>query len=154
MKKKLFSLRRVFRVMNEEQQDVLAINRLFGFNKFVIEDMQGVEQVMVRQRVFALRRTFEIYSNGHYYACVKKPFFAFLERYTVELYNNDEYRIEGDFFSHEYNIYSLYHGGVASVSKQWLTLTDTYGVLVNDGADAALILACVLIIDICHPSNQ
>src|SRR5262249_1244254 len=154
MKKKLFSFRRVFLVLNEQGEGVLAINRKFGFNKFAVEDMNGVEQVLVRQRILALRRTFEIYSNGHYYACVKKPFFAFLDKYTVNLYDNDELRIEGDFFSHEYNIYSLNRGGVASVSKQWFSFTDSYGVSINDGVDAALILACVLIIDLCHSTKE
>ncbi len=50
-------------------------------------------------------------------------------------------------FEHEYTIS---RGGqvVAEVSKQWFSLTDTYGVDIAAGQDDPLILACVLALDL------
>ena len=41
------------------------------------------------------------------------------------------------------------------ISKQWLTLADTYGVQITAGQDDVLILACTVVIDMCcHPDRQ
>jgi uncharacterized protein YxjI len=44
---------------------------------------------------------------------------------------------------------------VATVSKKWLTLRDTYGVDVADGEDPVLILASAVVIDqVCHGKKK
>lgn len=153
MKKRFFSLGN-FTVTDQEGYEVFNIKRKWGFNKFSIETVTGKEEVLVQQKIFALRTTFHLYSNGQFYASVKKPFFTFYDNYTAELFNNDEMRIAGDFWNHEYNISSNQQGGLASVSKQWFSFTDSYGVMIDDRADAALILAFVLIISLCHNRRE
>jgi uncharacterized protein YxjI len=61
---------------------------------------------------------------------------------------------EGNFLDHEYR---FTRGGriVATVSKQWFSWTDTYGVEVADGEDAVLLLASTVVIDmVCHGDDQ
>ena len=153
MKKKFFSLWGDFKVKDQEGYEVYNIKRRFGINKYAVETITRQEDILIKQKNFSLRQTFEIYANGQIYASVTKPFFSFFDKYTAQMYSNDEIVIEGDFFNHEYNIYSKYYGGLASVSKQWFSLTDSYGVQVNDGVDTALILAFVLIISLYHRNN-
>ena len=44
---------------------------------------------------------------------------------------------------------------VATVSKQWFTWTDTYGVEIADGEDDILILASTVVIDmVCHGDDE
>jgi uncharacterized protein YxjI len=44
---------------------------------------------------------------------------------------------------------------VATVSKQWFTWTDSYGVDIEDGQDDVLILASTVVIDMaCHPDHR
>ena len=44
---------------------------------------------------------------------------------------------------------------LASVSKRWFSLTDTYGVDVEDGEDPVLILASAVVVDMaCHPDQK
>ncbi len=50
-------------------------------------------------------------------------------------------------FEHEYTI-SRAGQVVAVVSKQWFSLTETYGVDIAPGQDDPLILACVLALDL------
>jgi uncharacterized protein YxjI len=150
MKKRFFSLFGDFRVMDEFERDVFIIKRRFGFNRFAIVDMSGNEQVEVKQKILSLVWKFEIFSNNSLYATVKKPFFAFYDNYTVELFDGNIMKIEGDFLGFDYNIYSPVCGGIASVSKKLFSLTDTYGVNIVENVDDALILACVLVIEQFH----
>jgi uncharacterized protein YxjI len=42
-----------------------------------------------------------------------------------------------------------------NVSKRWFSITDTYGVDVQEGEDDVLILACTVVIDmICHDDHK
>ena len=44
---------------------------------------------------------------------------------------------------------------MADVSKQWFSLTDTYGVEIADGEDDVLILASTVVIDmVCHGDHR
>jgi uncharacterized protein YxjI len=74
-------------------------------------------------------------------------FTPFGERFLINVADGDDMEIEGDLFSHEFTIQ---RGGetVATVSKRWLSLTDTYAVEVAPGEDEVLILASVLALDL------
>ena len=44
---------------------------------------------------------------------------------------------------------------IAEVSKRWFAWTDTYGVDVREGEDAALILSSTVVIDmVCHADQK
>ena len=60
----------------------------------------------------------------------------------------DDLTAEGDFADWEYVVS---RGGrpVATVSKRFFALTDTYGIDVADGEDDVLILAAAVVIDQC-----
>jgi uncharacterized protein YxjI len=80
--------------------------------------------------------------------------FTFLKyKFIVDVPGPYDYTVEGDFFAHEY---SFTRAGrvVAKVSKEWLTLADTYGVWIQDNEDQILILACTVVIDMISSSNR
>jgi uncharacterized protein YxjI len=56
-------------------------------------------------------------------------------------------QISGDLFSHEFTI-DREGQVVATVSKRWLTVTESYAVEVAPGEDDLLILASVLALDL------
>jgi uncharacterized protein YxjI len=44
---------------------------------------------------------------------------------------------------------------VASVSKRWFTLRDTYGIDIEDTEDAVLVLASAVVVDMaCHADRK
>ncbi|WP_153557641.1 LURP-one-related/scramblase family protein [Roseimaritima sediminicola] len=55
---------------------------------------------------------------------------------------------KGDYFDHEYQ-FTRDGRPVASVSKKLFSFTDSYGVEIAEGEDDVLILACVIVIDLC-----
>ena len=59
----------------------------------------------------------------------------------------------GSLFEHEYTIARDGHV-VATVSKRWLSLTETYGVDVAPGEDDLLILASVLALDLAEDRER
>ncbi len=61
--------------------------------------------------------------------------------------------IDGDLFSHEFTIDRGGHT-VATISKRWLTLTDSYAVEVSPGEDDVLVLAGVLALDLALDQEQ
>jgi uncharacterized protein YxjI len=54
--------------------------------------------------------------------------------------------VQGNILDHEYSI-SERRNKIAEVSKAWFSLTDTYGVEIDDGQNDILILATAIAID-------
>jgi uncharacterized protein YxjI len=114
-------------------------------------DLEGKELAFIKQKMFKLSPTYEIYRNGDLAAVVKKELFALLHhRFTVDVPGPDDLEARGDFLDHEY-VFTRGDREVATVSKRWLSLSDTYGVETVDGEDDVLILASAVVVDqACH----
>jgi uncharacterized protein YxjI len=69
------------------------------------------------------------------------------DHYTIDIPGPDDLEIEGDLFDHEYKI-KRSGAVIATVSKRWIALTDTYGVATSPGEDDVLLLASVLALDL------
>ncbi len=77
----------------------------------------------------------------------------FVDRFTVDIPGPNDLHITGSLFEHEYT-FSQNGMAVATVSKRWFSLTDTYGVDIAPGQDDLLILACVLALDLAEDSER
>ena len=117
-------------------------------DKLVIEDPSGQEVASVHRHLVALRPTYEITVGGEKAAEVRKKLFTPLrERFTIDLPGSDDLEMKGDLFDHEFTV-ERDGDEIASVSKRWLTIRDTYGVRIADGEDHVLILASVLALEL------
>ena len=91
---------------------------------------------------------------GEQVAKVRKQLFTpFVDRYTVDIPGPDDLELVGDLFDHEYTVR---RGGkvVATVSKAYFTIRDTYAVDVAPGEDDLLILASVLALDLAQDRER
>ncbi len=156
LKQKLLSWGDDFYVRDEQDRDVYYVDgKAFSIgDQLSFQDLSGRELAFIKQKIFALGRTYEISRNGAIAAVVQKQLFApFHHRFTVDVPGPDDLEAEGDFLDHEY---SFTRGGqvVATVSKKWFTLADTYGIDIADGEDDVLILASAVVVDeSCHPDG-
>jgi uncharacterized protein YxjI len=118
------------------------------------KDLAGNELAYIKQKIFALGATYEIYRSGELAAVVKKALFAlFHHRFTVDVPGPDDLEAEGNFLDYEYE-FRRGERVVATVSKRWFTLRDTYGIEIADGEDDILILASAVVVDqACHPDD-
>ena len=118
------------------------------------QDPAGRELAFIRQKVLSWGKTYEITRGGALVAVVKKALFApFHHRFTVDVPGPDDLEAEGNLTDHEYQ---FRRGArvVATVSKQWFTLRDTYGIEIDDDEDQVLLLACAVVVDeACHPDD-
>jgi len=111
------------------------------------EDLDGHELLHIQERKLRVRDTMAIERDGEAVATVRKALISPLrERFKVELAAGSEYDVHGNIVDHEY---SFQRDGreVASVSKRWFRLRDTYGVEVVPGEDDVLVLAATVAID-------
>ena len=157
MRQKLFAFGDDFTIKDQHDRDVFFVDgKAFSFGKKLsFQDMDGNELAFIRQKLLAWGPTYEIYRDGIVAAVVKKELFTFFKcRFEVDVPGPDDLSAEGSFTDHEYT-FSRGDSVVATVSKEWFTFADTYGVDVYDKEDAVLILASTVVIDMaCHERHK
>lgn len=123
--------------------------------KLSFTDPQKHELAFIRERLIALTPSYEILRDGKVAAVVKKDLInLFRCGFTVDVPGPDDLEATGSLLEHEYT-FTRGDRTVATVSKKWFRLTDTYGVEVSEGEDPVLILASAVVIDlICHGDTK
>jgi uncharacterized protein YxjI len=113
----------------------------------VIEDAAGREAATVKEKLASVRDVMTIERGGETLATVKKALFTPLrERFDVECSNGVKYDVKGKITDHQYE-FERDGNQVASVSKKWFRVRDSYGVEVGPNEDVALVLAATVAID-------
>lgn len=157
MKQKLFSFGDDFRIRDEAGRDAYFVDGkvLTIRDKLSFQDMDGNELAFIRSKLLAIRPSYEIYRKGELYATVKKELFTLLRcRFYVDIPGPDDLEASGNLLEHEYT-FKRHGREVASVSKKWFSMTDSYGVDIADGEDDILILASTVVIDMaCHGDER
>ncbi|HXD23939.1 MAG TPA: LURP-one-related family protein [Gemmatimonadaceae bacterium] len=157
MKQKLFTLTDDYAIADEGGNDVYFVKgKLLSLGKNLsFQDMNQNEITHIQQKILNFAPTFEIWHNGELEAVVKKELFTFFHCvFHVDEPGHDALTAEGNFNDHEY-VFTRAGRQVGSVSKQWFTLADTYGVDVDESEDAVLLLACTVVIDeACHGDRR
>ena len=130
---------RVFKIDGK----VLRIRKTLEF-----EDAHGKKLAQIKERLLAVKDTMVIEdAKGRDMAVIKKALIAPLrDRWSVNVKGGPDLDVQGDILDHEYDI-KQGRKKVAEVSKKWLSLTDTYGVEIEDGQNDILILAVAIAID-------
>jgi uncharacterized protein YxjI len=120
----------------------------------ILRDPAGEEVARVHRRLLALRPTYEITVRGQELAEMRKHFFTpFGDRFTIDVPGPDDLELRGNLLDHEFTIQRR-DRTVATVSKRWLALRDTYGVEIAEGEDELLLLACVLALDLAEDRER
>jgi uncharacterized protein YxjI len=123
-------------------------------DRLVLRDPAGREVAQVHRKLVALRPTYQISAGGQEVAELRKHFFTpFRDRFTIDIPGPDDLEMTGDLFDHEYTI-RRGDQTVATVSKRWFSVRDTYAVDVAPGEDDLLILASVLALDLAEDRER
>ena len=150
IREKFFRIGEDSTIMNEDGQPIMQVDGkvLSLHDRLIVRDLAGNEVVNIHRKLMTLRPTYEITRGGETLATFRKHFFSpFVNRFTVDIPGPDDLEMTGSLFEHEYTI-NRAGQVVAVVSKQWFSLTETYGVDIAPGQDDPLILACVLALDL------
>ena len=112
------------------------------------EDMNGEKLVQIKERLLSIKDTMVIEdADGRDIATVKKALIAPLrDKWNVNVKGGKDLTVQGNIFDLEYDIKQGWKK-VAEVSKKWFSITDTYGVEIEEGQNDILILAVAVAVD-------
>lgn len=150
IRERLFRLGEDSDITDEAGNPVLHVDGkvLTLHHRLVLQDPAGREVGQVHRKLAALRPTYEVTIGGTDVAEVHKHLFTpFGERFTIEVRGGDAMEIKGDLLDHEFTI-ERDGQTVATVSRRWLSMRDSYAVDLAPGEDVVLILASVLALDL------
>jgi uncharacterized protein YxjI len=114
----------------------------------IFEDSHGHKLAKIQERVARIKDSMEIEDDdGHRMAMVKKALITPLrDRWTVKIGDGPDLEIQGNILDHEYTVTDG-RTTVATVSKKWFRVADTYGVEVDSDQDPVVVLAATVAVD-------
>jgi uncharacterized protein YxjI len=155
IRQKVFSFGDSFAIKDGMGNDVFIVrSQILSFGKKLrLFDLSGNELCYIEQKVFRFMPEYDIFIAGENIANVKKKFAFFKNNFEINSPGTRFY-VEGDLWAHDFSIYS---GSqlIATISKKFFSLTDTYGVEVDDNQDQVTALALAIVIDmVCHDHDD
>lgn len=122
-------------------------NALRVRNTIQIRDRSGQPLYRVQERMVRVKETMMIDRAGQRVATIQKALVTPLrDRFEVQVAGGPNLHVRGNIVDHEYRI-TRNGAPVATVSKRWFRIRDTYGVELVPGEDDAFVLAVVAAID-------
>jgi uncharacterized protein YxjI len=149
VREKFFRLGEDNDILNENQQPVYQVDGkvLSLHNLMIVNDMSGNEVARVQRKILSFRAHYEIrFPGDEALTEVHQRFSNPLHpKWTISQPGQADLTMTGNFFGHNFTIGN--GQTVATISKQWISLTDSYGVDVADGQNDLLILCSVLALE-------
>lgn len=116
----------------------------------IYEKQSGREVGTIAQRLFALLPTFEIEINGQLAGTIRRKFTLLRQSYEVDYRGWD---VDGDFLGWDYKVMRG-EVEIMSITREWLTWSDTYTLSFANPAHEIPGLLLVLAIDAANCSHN
>ena len=147
MREQLLSIGDDYWIENESGERAFKVNgkAVRVRDTFVLEDAAGEEVAKIQERKLRVRDTMEI-ERAAGNATVHKALIGIRDRFKIEVDGGPDMTAHGNLLDHEYEI-EADGDEVASVSKKWFRVRESYGVEIEPGQDDALILAITVCVD-------
>jgi uncharacterized protein YxjI len=156
IRERIFRLGEDSDITDESGRPVLHVDgkALSLHSRLVLREPDGREVAQVVRKLAALRPTYQIIIGDQRVAEVRKHLFTPLhDRFTIDIPGPNDLEMSGDVLDHEFSI-KRGDQTVATVSKRWLSLRDTYAVDIVSGQDDLLMLASVLALDLAQDQER
>ena len=112
---------------------------------FILEDPSGHEVSKIQEKKLSVRDKMTIELGGTK-ATVHKRLIGIRDHYVIEVDGGKDLKAHGNIVDHEYEIESD-GDTVATVSKKWFRVRESYGVQLAEGQNIPLILAITVCVD-------
>jgi uncharacterized protein YxjI len=147
MREKLLSIGNDYWIEDETGQRAFKVDgkAVRVRETFVLRDATGEEAAKIQERKLRMRDTMEIEQAGGN-ATVHKALVGLRDRFKIDVEGGPDLTAHGNLVDHEYEI-ERDGDTVATVSKKWFRIRDTYGVEITPDQDEARILAITVCID-------
>src|SRR5262249_7629588 len=137
LRQKLLSWGDDFTIKDDQGRDLYYVDgKAFSIGqKLSLQDLEGNELAFIRQKLLAWGPTYEVERGGRVVAVVRKALLTLFScKFTVDVPGPDDLEATGDLLDMEYR-FQRGSRTVATVSKRWFSMSDTYGVDVAPGED-------------------
>jgi uncharacterized protein YxjI len=155
IRQKVFSFGDKFTIKNELSEDCYqVVGKVFSLgNKLSLYDMQGRELYFIQQKLMKLMPEYHLLKGEDIVAVVKKKLTFLKARFEIES-SLGYYTIQGSPFGYNFQILKD-NQVVATISKQFFSMTDAYGIDISNNEDQAMMIALVIVIDqVVHENNS
>ena len=145
MKQKLLSFRAHYLIKDDQERDLYTVRlerMTFGKN-LRIYDTSGVNIGSVQQKTFSIRPRYYLYANHQVTAELTKEHSWGLPVFRI---TGKPWEIISDMWAHVFEIKDDLQT-VASVTKEWKTWGDSYGMDIVHREDALLVIEIMIAID-------
>lgn len=121
----------------------------------LFEDANGRELYKIQEKMVRVRDSMNVEdANGNVVAKVHNALITPLrDRWQIDIPGGENLSTQGNIVNHEYRI-EQGRQMIATISKSWFRVRDTYGVEIAPGQDDALLLAITVCIDMMAHSGQ
>ena len=150
MQQRLMAFGKDFFIENDQGQRIFKVDGkvLSVRATFQFEDMNGHELYKIQEKIARIRDSMTIEDgSGRAAAKVHNALITPLrDRWKIDIPGGADMSTQGNIVQHEYRI-EQNGATVATISKKWFRIRDSYGVDIAPGQDDALILAITVVID-------
>ena len=114
----------------------------------VLEDPDGHKLAKIQEKMLRIKDAMEVEdADGNRLAMVKKALISPIRhRWSVEIEDGPNLDVQGNIVDHEYT-FTDGRTPVATVSKKWFRVADTYGVEIDPDQDPVVVLAATVALD-------
>jgi uncharacterized protein YxjI len=157
MRQRMFAIGDDFWIETDRGERVFKIDgkALRLRDKLIIDDAQGFELYEIQEKWLRVRDSMAVDKSGG--ATMAKVHNALItplrDRWKIDVKGASNVEARGNVLQHEYHI-KRDGADIAEVSKKWFRIRDSYGVEVNRGEDAALMLMITVCIDMMAHSGR
>jgi uncharacterized protein YxjI len=147
MREKLMAIGDDYWIEDDDGNKVFKVNGKAARLRqtFILEDTQGNELSKIQEKKLTVRHKMTI-ERGESRATVHKRLLGIRDHYIIEVDGAEDFKAHGNIVDHEYDI-ERDGDTVATVSKKWFRVRDTYGVQLAEDQDVPLILAITVCVD-------
>jgi uncharacterized protein YxjI len=150
IKQKVFALVDRFKVFDEAQNLQYEAKGKF-FTLSSQKDLYKVGELeksfTIRQKILTFTPTYYLYDKqDQEVAKLAQQLLTFFGTKYHVVVRGKKYEIDGDLFSHNYDIKDE-NGVIVSIRKKWITWGDTYEIAILDSFDEGIAISVVLMID-------
>ena len=145
-REKLFSLRTIFKILDESGKEGFSVRgEILSLGKRLhVYDRAGREVALLKQRLISILPTYDIYIGGRRAAVIQKRISILKPTYSISGCN---WRVKGDFLSHNYRMIDQGGHVTASIRKRWFSFGDAFELSVPDERNSLLAVCVMLVID-------
>ena len=160
MRQKLWSIGGDFTVRDADGNGRFYVDgKLLSLShEMVFQDVQRNPLATVRKRLLSIGNVYEVHHGDRLFAVIKEGWLPLVRyKFSVDVAPEgagpEDVEVTGDFWCHEYTFVRAGQT-MATVSRRWFSFRDTFGVDVVDDADAVLVLACAVVVDLCTRKKE